>query len=183
MLNCFPHNPCSVMLVWKTGICILFWFKTVFGMHWYLFPQYRSTYGDSLSPVDWTEDWHYIVAYDHLPAEMLYHIKAWYPIVKSWGATPSTNVMHLKCSDSRCHNRAAHANGKPSVNNSVALSAACQVVCHVNMDCLEPIIKQGMKSYTKQRLGYLSAVLEGSESTIQRPTWKLLGDLFPLESI
>lgn len=64
------------------------------------------------------------------------------------------------------HYRASHANGKPPVNNSVAPPAACQVVCHVNMYCLEPIIRQGNLLHTKQWLGYFAAVLEGSESTV-----------------
>lgn len=55
--------------------------------------------------------------------------------------------------------------GSTSVNKSAAPAADCQVVC-VNMDCLEPIIRQTNLSYTKQRLGYFSAMLEGSESSI-----------------
>lgn len=104
-----------------------------------------------LRPVEWS-------FFDHLPTEI--HIIALYPVVKSLRTTPSPNVMHLKCSDS---NRAPHGKGKPHVNNSRALSAPCQVVCHVNMYCLEPIIRQCNLLCTEPWLDYFSA---GGQSKI-----------------
>lgn len=55
-------------------------------------------------------------------------------------------------------------------NNSVALAAACQVVCHVSMSFfginLESIIRQGNLLCTNQWLDYFSAMLKGSESSV-----------------
>lgn len=92
-----------------------------------LFPQYWRTYGDTLSPLDWTKALQSTFCKLFLN-EMLCHIKA----MKNQGATywMSTNIMQMNAVITfrvMSHDREKHGG-----NNSVVLiAAACQVVSYV----------------------------------------------------
>lgn len=158
------------MLVIWNSTCILFWFKTK--IIWnaliaptVLFPQYSSAYGDSLPPVESSLAPHCSFC-DHLTTEILYPIKALYPVVTSWRATLSTNVMHLKRSDS-CSQRQTwewKASCEQYCNSGCYLPSS--LPCKYSMYCLEPIIRRGNLLHTKKWLGCFSAVPEGSESSV-----------------